>query len=127
MLYIGLFLIILSGVAEAIMDTLQFHYDNSIFKRFKNQRFWYPGFSWMNKWKDGDPKNGERFLGSSTIFVALTDAWHLFKFIHNQTLFLGLFFLAISNLTLLEAIIYFLTARIVFGIFFSLVYKYISK
>jgi hypothetical protein len=127
MLYIGLFLIILSGVAEAIMDTLQFHYDNSIFKKFKNQRFWYPGFSWMNKWKDGDPKNGERFLGSSTIFVALTDAWHLFKFIHTQTLFLGLFFLAISNLTLLEAIIYFLIARISFGIFFSLVYKYISK
>ena len=127
MIYIGLFLIILSGISEAIMDTLQFHYDNSIFKRFKNQRFWYPGFSWMNKWKDGDPKNGERFLGSSTIFVSLTDAWHLFKFIHNQTLFLGLFFLSISNLTFSEAIVYFLIARVIFGVSFSLVYKYISK
>ena len=123
MLYIGLFLIILSGISEAIMDTLQFHYDTSIFKKFKNQRFWYPGFSWMNKWKGGDPKNGERFLGSSTIFVGFTDAWHLFKFIHNQTLFLGLLFIVGLSL---YYILWFSIARIVFGLAFSLVYKYIG-
>lgn len=123
MILIGLFLIILSGMAEAIMDTLQFHYDTSIFKKFKNQRFWYPGFSWMNKWKDGDPKNGERFLGSSTIFVGFTDAWHFFKFIHNQTLFLGLLFIVGLSL---HYILWFSIARILFGLVFSLVYKYIG-
>ncbi len=124
MILIGLFLIILSGIAEAIMDTLQFHYDNSIFKKFKNQRFWYPGFSWMNKWKDGDPKNGERFLGSSTIFVGFTDAWHLFKLIHNQTLFLGLLFIVGLSL---NYILWFSIARILFGLAFSLVFKYVVK
>jgi hypothetical protein len=123
MIIIGLILIILSGMAEAIMDTLQFHYDTSIFKKFKNQRFWYPGFSWMNKWKDGDPKNGERFLGSSTIFVGFTDAWHLFKFIHNQTLFLGLLFIAGISF---HYILWFALARILFGLAFSIVYKYIG-
>jgi hypothetical protein len=102
------------------MDTLQFHYDNSIFKRFKNQRFWYPSFSWMNKWKNGDPKQGERFLGSSTIFVGLTDAWHTFKLLHNLSIFLGLFFIAISQVTILWMFFYFIIARIIFGLSFSL-------
>lgn len=123
MILIGLILIAISAIAEAIMDTLQFHYDNSIFKRFKNQRFWYPGFSWMNKWKEGDPNKGERFLGSSTIFVAFTDAWHLFKFIHNQSLFIGLLFIAGISL---HYILWFAVARIVFGLVFSLVYKYLG-
>jgi hypothetical protein len=122
---IGLFLIILSGMTEAIMDTLQFHYDTSIFKKFKNQRFWYPGFSWMNKWKDGNPKNGEKFLGSSTIFVGFTDAWHLFKLIHNFTIFLGLFFIAVGCGTIFLTAIYFLIARILFGLSFSLIFKLI--
>ena len=123
MILIGLFLIILSGIAEAIMDKLQFHYDTSIFTKFKNQRFWYPGFSWMNKWKGGDPKNGERFLGSSTIFVGFTDAWHLFKLIHNFTIFLGLFLISISCNTIFLTVIYFLIARIIFGLSFSLIFK----
>ena len=102
------------------MDTLQFHYDVSIFKKLINQRYWYPVFSWMNKWKNGDPKQGERFLGSSTIFVGLTDAWHTFKLLHNLTIFLGLFFIAISQATILWMIFYYIIARIIFGLSFSL-------
>jgi hypothetical protein len=37
MIYIGFLLFILSGMFEAVMDKLQFHYDLSIFKNFKNQ------------------------------------------------------------------------------------------
>jgi hypothetical protein len=119
-IWIGFILIFLSGLFESVMDTLQFHYDVSIFKKLINQRYWYPGFSWMNKWKNGDPKQGERFLGSSTIFVGLTDAWHTFKLLHNLTIFLGLFFIAISQVTILWMIFYYIIARIIFGLSFSL-------
>lgn len=120
MIWIGFILIFLSGLFESVMDTLQFHYDDSIFKKLINQRYWYPVFSWRNKWKNGDPKQGERFLGSSTIFVGLTDAWHTFKLLHNLTIFLGLFFISISQITILWMFLYFIIARIIFGLSFSL-------
>jgi hypothetical protein len=119
-IWIGFILIFLSGLFESVMDTLQFHYDVSIFKKLINQRYWNPLISWMNKWKNGDPKQGERFLGSSTIFVGLTDAWHTFKLLHNLTIFLGLFFIAISQATILWMIFYYIIARIIFGLSFSL-------
>ena len=37
--------------------------------------------SWKNKWKNGDEKQGEKFFGSSTIFVWLTDFFHFVKFL----------------------------------------------
>ena len=64
---------------NAICDKLVHHWDKSIFKGYKNERFWNPEISWKNKWKDGDPKNGEAFPFSSGIMVWVTDAWHLFK------------------------------------------------
>ena len=50
MIYIGFLLFILSGMFEAVMDKLQFHYEQSIFKNFKNQLFWNPDVSWKNKY-----------------------------------------------------------------------------
>ena len=79
-------LVILAGIFNAIMDTLSiFGFDNSvfgrysIFKRFK--RFLDPDISWANKWKGGKRELGEKFPGSSTIFVFTTDMWHLSKYI----------------------------------------------
>lgn len=43
--------------------------------------FWDPDVSWKNKWKNGNHEEGPRFLGSTTIFVALTDGWHLMEFL----------------------------------------------
>jgi len=70
--------LVLGSIANAVMDMISFHFDESIF-RFKNRMFWNPAISWVNKWKDGDPNKGERFWGSSRWFVSLTDAWHRFK------------------------------------------------
>lgn len=44
--------------------------------------FWSQS-SWRRKWKNGDPKQGEKFFGSSTVFVMFTDAWHLFTFLFD--------------------------------------------
>ena len=59
-----------AGAAKGTADFLQYHYTG-------NNQFLNPDLSWYNKWKNGDPKQGEAFLGSSTIFVCFTDGWHL--------------------------------------------------
>lgn len=66
-----------AAVCKAIMDTLMFHYGESVFKT-ANPYFWNPLFSWMNKYKDHDPKLGEAFFLSKSVFVGFTDAWHMF-------------------------------------------------
>lgn len=49
--------------------------------------------TWKNKWKNGDVKQGERFLGSSTFLVWLTDFFHFIKalFIFYIAFVIGLF------------------------------------
>ena len=64
---------------DSVLDILDFHFTESYFNKL-NPKFWNPEISWQNKWKDlGTGK--EKFLGSSTIFVFVTDAWHLAKFL----------------------------------------------
>lgn len=72
---ISLPFVIVAALCKSIMDKIQFHFNESVFNKLK----WFnPAESWKNKWKDGDKSKGEAFLGSSTIFVMFTDAWHLF-------------------------------------------------
>ena len=83
-----LFFLFLAGVFDGVRDTLAFHYHRT--RLPKDSLFWNPKHSWRNKYKNGDPDAGPRFPGSITVFVWLTDAWHLFQF-----LFLGAFRLAL--------------------------------
>lgn len=73
-------MIVLATTTNAVMDKLSFHYHQSIFTQFTSHQQWLdPGVSWKNKWKHGDPSQGEAFFLSSTAWVATTDAWHLCK------------------------------------------------
>jgi hypothetical protein len=77
-LVIILLLIFTAGMAKGVSDTLQFHYEKSVFANIQNEQWWNPDISWKNKYRDYD--NGdtrEAYLGSRTLFVWLTDAWHL--------------------------------------------------
>ncbi len=77
---VSLLLFACAAASNAVMDTLSFRYNKSVFSRYPAMRNWAdPGVSWKNKWKNGDPAQGEAFFLSSTALVALTDAWHLFK------------------------------------------------
>lgn len=78
---------VLSGVARGVSNVISFHYEISIFN--KHPEF-NPKISWMNKWKNGDPKQGEKFWGSSRWFVMFTDKWHLYEFLH-RLFFIGAF------------------------------------
>jgi hypothetical protein len=114
---LGLLFVAAASVSEAIMDKIQFHYDISIFSQYKyKQTFWNPNLSWVNKWKDSSAKQ-EKFLGSSTIFVFTTDAWHLFKFFRNTFLFIGLPLLSFGSMNIILAAI---LARIIYGLIFTI-------
>tara|TARA_Y100000114_G_scaffold91786_1_gene85246 strand:- start:241 stop:885 length:645 start_codon:yes stop_codon:yes gene_type:complete len=67
----------LAGAVNGVNQDLFFHYNEfeSTFPN-ANPHFWDPNISWRNKYLNGDPLQGERFLGSSTIFAGFTDGYH---------------------------------------------------
>lgn len=78
---ITIIFIILAGIFSAIMDLLRVEskYHQSVFSLIKNKRLkqWIdPNISWTNKYGQY-PK--PKFIGSTTIFVFVTDLWHFSK------------------------------------------------
>ena len=72
--------ITLAAIFNAVMDTLSFRYNTSIFSNYPQwKQYLDPSVSWENKYKNGDPAQGPRFFGSETFLVFLTDGWHLSK------------------------------------------------
>jgi hypothetical protein len=120
---LGIIAFALAGLFEAVMDTLQFHYSYSIFYSKRNRLFWDPSISWRNKYKDGDSTEGPKFPGSTTIFVGLTDAWHLFKLLRNLAIFIGVFLIALPCTTFWWCLFWVVIARMVFGFSFTFFYK----
>ncbi len=93
LIIIAVVLSILAGFSKAIMDLSE---EGKI--KFKPSRYWIKAMSSPNKWKDGDPRKGEKFFGSSRWFVSLTDAWHVFGFVFRISYAIA--FLAIGSLAL---------------------------
>jgi hypothetical protein len=120
---VGIILVGLAGISEAIMDKLIFHYDNSIFKSFNNQKYWDPELSWVNKYKKDLVT--ERFMFSTTILVFLTDAWHFLKFVRTLFMFVGLVIIGANSLSIFHIIIFTIIARIVFGVIFEYFFKHV--
>lgn len=69
----------LSGICKAIIDLSE---EGKL--KFSPETYWIKSKSSVNKWKNGDKKQGEKFKLSSTILVMLTDAWHLFGNFYNR-------------------------------------------
>lgn len=129
MIIVTIALIISASISKAVMDKIQFHYSNSVFNK-ENPLFWNPKESWKNKWKDRDKSNGERFFGSSTIFVFLTDAWHLFQSYKITALFLAMVtyepVITLDNNTL-ELFANFILLKSIYTGFFELFFTYIFE
>jgi len=72
-------LIFVSGMVEGTTETLVFHYKYGFKKVFPDasDQFWDPSISWRNKYKNGQPSQGELFPGSKDFLVAFTDGYHL--------------------------------------------------
>jgi hypothetical protein len=115
---LGILLVIAASISEAIMDTIQFHYERSVFKFDPdkyNPLFWDASISWKNKYKENSMTE-PKFYGSKTIFVFLTDAWHFFKFLRNLFLFIGLPLLGLGSLNIILAVV---IARVLYGLVFT--------
>ncbi len=70
-----------SGMVDGTIEAINYHYDDG----FKitcpgaNDGFWDPAKSWKNKYRNNDPRQGEKFPGSTTFFAFTTDAYHLLR------------------------------------------------
>lgn len=130
---ICLALIFTAGMLNGVMDTLQFHYPQSVFPKGEEtflgqgEIYWNPAISWRNKYKDYPMDKRPKFIGATTFLVSLTDAWHLLK-----TLMLACYHLAIllpivhwyklPRWLLLAAV---LPLNLFFGVGFTIMYSYV--
>lgn len=122
LIVVTIILVCIAGISNAIMDILQHKFKLSIFYNSKfNELFWNPRKSWKNKWTWSNGALKEKFLGSSTVFVFVTDAWHLFQFIYNTC-----WQLAISIHTPYPVVSFVVLKTLNSGVF-ELFYKYILK
>lgn len=120
---ISLLILIPAAIFKACQDKILFHFYTSVFSQLKNQFFWDSKLSWYNKYKNNDPKQGEKFLGSSGVFVFVTDGFHL-----TQMLFLTSMFLAIILYKpMINWWVDFIIMRFLFGAIFEIFFKYLLE
>lgn len=118
-------IVLLAGACKAIKDTLQHHFETSV---FNGKTGFFGKDSWKRKYKDFDKGDlRERFFGSKTFLVWTTDGWHLF-----DVLYTSLFELAIALLVskfcfpfgVVYVIALFVGLKIVHSITFNLAYHF---
>ena len=112
-------LVIVAGVAKAIMDTLQFHFYEMRIKL--DPGYWNPEISWQNKyyWSKGKGKFVEWLLCGPLVFI--TDGWHLMQFVFLNTMMI----VPAIVQPWYNSILIFFVIRVIFGILFSLFYNLI--
>ena len=75
------------GMAWGLHEVIHYHYP-----KFQQRHpgadpnFWNPAVSWQNKWKNGDPLQGEAFPLSSTALAWTTDAKHILGIMSNGSI-----------------------------------------
>ena len=119
---ITIILLIIAAASNAICDVLINFFYVSKFRRL-NPYFWNPKVSYLNKWSDFDIKK-EKFLGSSTVFVAFTDSWHLFKAIWLMSMILCIVtYKPILQHWTLDGVM----LLIIWGLVFELLFRWLKK
>lgn len=119
-----LYFIAIYAALKAFQDALNFRtqQSNIVDPESIFPMSWGIGATWRNKWKGGDPKQGERFPGSSTIFVALTDPWHFAGLLRHLTLSAAV---AISFPVFGNVIADTLICNVILGLTFELLFKHL--
>ena len=101
---LSVILTIIAAFFKALMDYVQF----------------FDVDGWRNKWKNGIKIQGEKFPFSSTLFVFLTDRWHM-----AQSLFLTtIFALVVTHQICFNFFVDFIFLRFIFGASFELFYRH---
>lgn len=81
----------ISGTARGVKDLSAFNYPK-LKARFPkmNDAKCDANQSYLRKWKNNDPNQGEKYWGSSRWFVADSDLWHKIQFINHTTMFVSM-------------------------------------
>ena len=124
MWYLTIIFLVIAAICKAVKDTVEFHYDYSIFSNF-NTKYWNPLISWKNKYK-GDLKT-PKFCGSTTVFVMFTDAWHLFDFLQLVSFLLAIIFYNKMIYFVADFVIFYILVCGVFELFYSLIFKLVRE
>ncbi len=122
-------LLLFSGCMDATAEVLRINYNqfNNVFTN-ANPNFWNPEISYVNKWENGDSKQGEKFTFSSTALVWTTDGYHLTRMLRNCTMIAAVTinigdFKKPCKQYLIEAVIYYLSYTTGFNLTYNLIYK----
>lgn len=85
------FFISLAGIMKAVMDTVNFHFNKSIFNNL-NKYFWDMEFSWLNKYEEKNRVDfvRKKWLKFIPVPVMFTDAFHLFQSFHISLIMLAI-------------------------------------
>lgn len=114
-----------AGFSNACMDIIDHKFGVSIFAN-SNENFFNPNKSWVNKWEidaEGTVLVGkERFFGSSTFLVWLTDFWHLAKVAMLLFITLAIIFYNRCEKNLLYYVLDYVLIHVCFTIIFSICY-----
>tara|TARA_B100000497_G_scaffold93417_1_gene104504 strand:- start:676 stop:1074 length:399 start_codon:yes stop_codon:yes gene_type:complete len=129
---LSILFLLLAGICNAIMDSILFHWEKSIFKGSKLEWWANPKVSYKNKWKNySNSEDGEKFPGSSTIFVWVTDLWHFAQSFMITFFVLGVLFydsiVVIKGYPLVSLLIDFVILKGVFSLTFELFWGKILK
>jgi len=80
-------LMFVAGAAKGFNEGLQYQYNGfASFFPNANKQWFYPGHSFRNKYKDGDPAKGPKFPFSTSLLVMTTDQYHLNNFIQRAAI-----------------------------------------
>jgi hypothetical protein len=117
---------LLAGLAEGIMDWLQFKLPLQIKHKWVYHKFWDPRISWKNKWSYSTVTldRYEKFFLSTTVLVFLTDGWNLMKWFRNR--FIDIAFICFINffeIPFLTAFLFVIILRLFYGLGFYLIFK----
>lgn len=123
----------LAGMCNAVMDKINFHWDECIFKGSKLDWWANPEVSYKNKWKNNSNSfDGEKFPGSSTVFVWVTDLWHfaqsfMITFFVLSTLFYGDGIISVFDTTWVNMVCDLIILKGAFSLSFELFWSVILK
>jgi len=134
-------LIILAVISYAIKEVLIFKRNNSVFTKSKWDSF-FGVSSWIRKYEVKNDKYStlvkapnnwyyrkfnikfkEKFPGSATIFVFLTDAMHFFQFLFFNFLTLGI--VLCIGFTGMDILINFVALRLLIWLIWGLFFEYL--
>lgn len=72
----SLSLFFVGGMADWFIEACRFRQEDIIRMFPTSYDKILPGYTWKRKWKNGDPTQGPKFWGSTTIFAWTTDPYH---------------------------------------------------